>query len=169
MSSKVKDYDYKETLKTYKPRLADYYNKDENGKKFCLFCGKYLTGRKKLYCSDRCWHDFYYAWCSRYSWEWIRERVLIRDNYTCQKCGRKACSFVKLEVHHIKPRAEGGTDDDDNLITYCRDCHKPETAKLMKKVGKRVRLANQKRREQLFWRCHKKLMDYIENGGTYDE
>ncbi|OUJ18886.1 Restriction endonuclease HNH family [Methanonatronarchaeum thermophilum] len=27
------------------------------------------------------------------------------------------------EVHHIKPRAEGGSNDTSNLIVLCRNCH----------------------------------------------
>ena len=58
---------------------------------------------------------FNYGYSSR------REAVLYRDNYTCQCCGKKNC---RLEVHHIKFRRNGGTDDEENLITLCEDCHK---------------------------------------------
>lgn len=50
-----------------------------------------------------------------------RKAVLHRDNYTCQCCGKKNC---RLEVHHIEFRSNGGTDDEENLITLCEDCHK---------------------------------------------
>lgn len=50
-----------------------------------------------------------------------RKAVLHRDNYTCQCCGKKQC---RLEVHHIKFRRNGGTDDEENLITLCENCHK---------------------------------------------
>lgn len=50
-----------------------------------------------------------------------REHALCRDNYTCQVCKAKN---TRLEVHHIKYRSQGGTDDLDNLITLCADCHK---------------------------------------------
>ena len=50
-----------------------------------------------------------------------REAVLHRDNYTCQCCGKKNC---RLEVHHVKFKSDGGTDDEENLITLCEDCHK---------------------------------------------
>lgn len=49
-----------------------------------------------------------------------REAVLHRDNYTCQICGKKN---IRLEVHHIIFRSQGGTDDENNLITLCGDCH----------------------------------------------
>lgn len=60
-------------------------------------------------------HGFNYGYSSR------RKAVLHRDNYTCQCCGKKNC---RLEVHHIKFRSNGGTDDEENLITLCEDCHK---------------------------------------------
>ena len=56
-----------------------------------------------------------------YGYSSKREAILHRDNYTCQCCGKKNC---RLEVHHIKFRCNGGTDDEENLITLCEDCHK---------------------------------------------
>ena len=50
-----------------------------------------------------------------------REHALSRDRYTCQCCGAKN---TRLEVHHITYRSNGGTDDLDNLITLCEECHK---------------------------------------------
>ena len=58
---------------------------------------------------------FNYGYSSR------REAALHRDNYTCQCCGKKNC---RLEVHHVKFKSNGGTDDEENLITLCEDCHK---------------------------------------------
>ena len=58
---------------------------------------------------------FNYGYSSR------REAILHRDNYTCQCCGKKNC---RLEVHHVKFRCNGGTDDEENLITLCEGCHK---------------------------------------------
>jgi hypothetical protein len=47
--------------------------------------------------------------------------VLARDNYTCQ-CGLKGC-VDRLEVHHIKFRSQGGSDNPKNLITLCSKHH----------------------------------------------
>lgn len=52
-----------------------------------------------------------------------RLRVLERDQHRCS--GRflgGQCSAV-LDVHHIVPRGEGGTDADDNLLTLCHRHH----------------------------------------------
>ena len=48
--------------------------------------------------------------------------VLSRDNYTCQHCKGKN-KDSKLEVHHIIFRRDGGSDEQENLITLCKTCH----------------------------------------------
>ncbi len=51
-----------------------------------------------------------------------KEMVRNRDNYTCQCCkGKRKDS--KLEVHHIVFRSQGGSDNQENLITLCHTCH----------------------------------------------
>jgi hypothetical protein len=52
----------------------------------------------------------------------IRWRILGRDNYTCVLCGAKGAD-TPLAVDHIIPIAEGGTSDDTNLRTLCKDCN----------------------------------------------
>ena len=52
----------------------------------------------------------------------VREAVLERDNHTCQKCGQ----HDDLHVHHIKHRADGGSNEADNLVTLCDRCHAEE-------------------------------------------
>jgi 5-methylcytosine-specific restriction endonuclease McrA len=49
-----------------------------------------------------------------------RKIALVIDNYMCRECGNKE----GLHVHHIKERCKGGTNDINNLITLCNDCHK---------------------------------------------
>lgn len=55
-------------------------------------------------------------------WDAIRMAVLDRDNYRCKSCG-KAAGIGGLEVHHVKPKRAGGSDDPGNLQTLCRGCH----------------------------------------------
>src|SRR5574344_334143 len=52
-----------------------------------------------------------------------KAKVLNRDNYTCQCCKGKKKSN-RLEIHHIIFRSNGGSDEEDNLITLCDICHK---------------------------------------------
>jgi len=53
------------------------------------------------------------------NWGKLEKQAARRDGYKCQMCGIKA----NLSVHHIMPRAQGGTDDLRNLITLCKTCH----------------------------------------------
>lgn len=63
--------------------------------------------------------------------------VLSRDNYTCQHCKGKS-KDIKLEVHHIIFRSQGGSDEESNLMVLCKRCHdKLHDGKIdIKKIGK---------------------------------
>lgn len=52
----------------------------------------------------------------------IRYKVLLRDSFTCQYCGRKPPDVV-LHVDHIIPRSKGGSNSIENLSTACADCN----------------------------------------------
>ena len=56
----------------------------------------------------------------------LRKATLIRDDCTCQDCGKQDC---RLEAHHIVPRRDGGNDSISNLITLCQSCHRKVTGK----------------------------------------
>lgn len=51
-------------------------------------------------------------------WRKIRERILIRDDYTCQYCAQPANT-----VDHIVPISKGGTDEAHNLLAACSRCN----------------------------------------------
>jgi hypothetical protein len=51
-----------------------------------------------------------------------RATVLARDRHRCATPGCGATRF--LEVHHVTPRARGGTNRPDNLVTLCGRCHR---------------------------------------------
>lgn len=59
-------------------------------------------------------------------WERTRKRILERDNYLCQcrHCKAEGRTTLATEVDHVKPRAQGGSDDDSNLQAINGDCHK---------------------------------------------
>lgn len=52
-----------------------------------------------------------------------RFKVLNRDNFTCQYCGKKSPE-AKLEIDHIKPVSKGGDNSMENLVTSCFDCNR---------------------------------------------
>ena len=57
----------------------------------------------------------------------LRAQVLARDKYRCLMCGR-GTEEVVLEVDHVVPVADGGTDELENLATLCRDCNRGKSA-----------------------------------------
>jgi hypothetical protein len=53
----------------------------------------------------------------------VRRMVQSRDHHACVVPGCRSCVFV--DVHHLDPRAEGGSHDPDNLVTLCCLCPPP--------------------------------------------
>lgn len=49
----------------------------------------------------------------------LRWQIWERDNFTCQKCGRRN----NLSVDHIHPESRGGKMEESNLQTLCRNCN----------------------------------------------
>lgn len=61
----------------------------------------------------------------------LRYQAIFQANSRCKMCGKdgsidgnKGLSF--LEIHHIRPLSEGGTDSIENSIVLCPNCHKIE-------------------------------------------
>lgn len=57
-------------------------------------------------------------------WRRLKQRVHERDSWTCRQCERVT---MKLECDHIVNKAQGGTDDMDNLQSLCKPCHDKKT------------------------------------------
>lgn len=66
-------------------------------------------------------HKWAYQKGVNYGYANAREHALVRDKYTCQCCGKKNC---RVEAHHIVFRSKNGSNDLENYITLCEDCHK---------------------------------------------
>jgi 5-methylcytosine-specific restriction endonuclease McrA len=49
-----------------------------------------------------------------------RRNILRRDGYKCAYCGR---SDIQLTVDHVLPKARGGDDAWENLVTACTVCN----------------------------------------------
>ena len=81
----------------------------------------------------------------------VRFRIFARDNFTCRYCGRQSDTVV-LNVDHIIPVCQGGTNDDENLIAACVECNSGKSgstiAQTIPTESDRLRIA-QERNEQL--------------------
>ena len=63
----------------------------------------------------------------------IRFAVFDRDGFTCCYCGRQPPS-VQLEIDHIIPVSNGGTNDQENLRTACVDCNRGKSNKSLGQI-----------------------------------
>ena len=56
--------------------------------------------------------------------EWVSMKafVSIQQKGKCARC-RKKTTIDMLTIHHIIPRAKGGTNDIENIIGLCKKCH----------------------------------------------
>ena len=120
----------------------------------CAYCGKWilptnrqvktriqvfngtLCGENRFYCSENCkqscpvfrkilWPKGFKKATSREVVPLLRQLVLERDNYTCQKCGATT-ETAQLHVHHEKSYTLNKimANDPDNCITLCKECHR---------------------------------------------
>ena len=57
--------------------------------------------------------------------ERMRFRILMRDGFTCKKCGRSPLKSLDVELHidHIIPWSKGGESVENNLETKCEKCN----------------------------------------------
>ena len=100
------------TNSPYDPELKEYWQKRQTN-----------TGKKR------------WAKDSKY------EKVAIAQDWKCQICHDLLFNGEEIETHHIVPVAEGGTDDQGNLMHLHKECHKQvHPRKKTKQVGLEVRL-----------------------------
>lgn len=75
-------------------------------------------------------------------WRKIAKATLAREPL-CRRCAGLGVLTRATDVDHIVPKAQGGTDQDDNLQPLCHACHSGKTwmqsgpgATRMSKVGR---------------------------------
>ena len=105
--------------KHYQRPYAQYYNSMEKyGRIWCADCSRHLSCYKDEISEEERKRQRNYP---EYT-EFIK-RILKRDNYTCQHCGKTHCRLV---VHHIESYADNIElrTTDTNGITLCETFHK---------------------------------------------
>lgn len=63
------------------------------------------------------------------AWEALRLQVLNRDGWICYYCDREADT-----VDHVLPKAAGGQDTLDNLVSACRSCNARKQDKTLVRI-----------------------------------
>lgn len=57
-----------------------------------------------------------------HAWKEVRKRYVSKHPF-CEMCFDKGIIVPVEEIHHKIPLAEGGTNDESNLISLCKACH----------------------------------------------
>lgn len=66
-----------------------------------------------------------------------REQVYAKYDGRCAYCGRKI-EYKDMQVDHMHPKANGGTDDIDNLMPSCRTCNHYKRAERLEYFRKMI-------------------------------
>ena len=64
-----------------------------------------------------------------------RSNILLRDDETCQYCGKRS---RELTLDHVIPRSRGGTGTWENLVASCKSCNGKKGNRLLKEVNMRL-------------------------------
>ena len=61
-----------------------------------------------------------------------RANIMLRDEDTCQYCGKRS---RELTLDHVIPRSRGGESSWENLVACCRTCNGRKGNRYLKDVG----------------------------------
>ena len=86
------------------------------------------------------------------------EEIFQRDGFRCVYCDYDGSSFegwTFLIVDHFKPRSRGGSDEPDNLQTYCIICNQMKGATVYQSLEEaRNVLGGYRKGMQEYWGTH---------------
>jgi len=66
-----------------------------------------------------------------------RRNIIMRDNHTCQYCGKKK-ALADLNIDHIIPKAQGGKNTWENLACSCIKCNSHKRDRTPKQAGMKL-------------------------------
>lgn len=64
-----------------------------------------------------------------------KHNILVRDNYTCQYCGKKTHT---LTLDHIYPKSRGGEYSWKNIVAACPKCNQLKADRTPKEAGMKL-------------------------------
>ena len=67
-----------------------------------------------------------------------RENIFVRDDYTCQYCG-KHFSASELTLDHVYPKSRLGPDIWENIVACCKSCNQYKADRTPKECGMKLK------------------------------
>lgn len=67
-----------------------------------------------------------------------RENIFVRDDYTCQYCGRKLPAS-ELTLDHVYPKSRLGPDIWENIVACCKDCNQRKADRTPREAGMKLK------------------------------
>ena len=64
---------------------------------------------------------------------WSKRNVFIRDNNTCQYCGKE--NLKRPELEHVIPKSKGGKNTFENCVTACKECNRAKGDRTPSEAG----------------------------------
>lgn len=90
-----------------------------------------------------------------------RKGIFLRDNYTCQYCGKKG---GELTIDHVIPKRLGGKSVWENLVTACKDCNHKKGDKTLEEANMKL-LKEPKPPQNVFYFRLTRYLDEEKNEG----
>lgn len=63
-----------------------------------------------------------------------RRTIFLRDNHTCQYCGKKK-SGNDMSLDHVVPRCQGGKTTWENIVVACTECNAKKAGRTPQEAG----------------------------------
>lgn len=109
------------------------------------------------------WHTSVYKEKGKFdmpdTWHETKKRIFEKHKGRCFRCDKKN-RLSGISIHHVLPRADGGGNNDENLVPLCHTCHDlveskncKSTADIYKTIDTETPAEYVNTEEKIDWHC----------------
>ncbi|MDD3419291.1 MAG: HNH endonuclease [Candidatus Gastranaerophilales bacterium] len=95
-----------------------------------------------------------------------KQNILVRDNYTCQYCGKTHC---RLTLDHVYPKSRGGDYSWENIVAACPECNQKKGSRTPEEAGMKLLKKPEKPRNYFDFELKKHGFDDIDMTQVWGE
>ena len=122
---------YQTAVKLWYEGRATIVKEDESGK--MLHSPSFEMGLPRVICVKNAWVKR-----KRQAVPCTRSNIYLRDNGTCQYCG-KHITTQEFQIEHVVPRCQGGTTIWSNVVASCLRCNRDKGGRTPEQAGMQIR------------------------------